>query len=151
MSYINELRKIVGHNEILSIGATIIVMKENKILLQLRSDIKTWGIPGGAIELGETLEEAATRELAEETGLICDEFELLNVFSGKEFFMEYPNGDKVWTVPVVFLAINVKGELNCVDGESLELEYFNLEELPNLENRAGCIIKWLKNREILLI
>lgn len=62
MSYISNLRKIIGHNEIISIGASILVLNENKILLQLRSDTKTWGIPGGAIEIGETLEEAAARE-----------------------------------------------------------------------------------------
>lgn len=49
MSYIQNLRKYVGHDEILSVGATILVVKENKILLQLRSDTRTWGIPGGQL------------------------------------------------------------------------------------------------------
>ncbi|MEF9892701.1 MAG: NUDIX domain-containing protein [Anaerorhabdus sp.] len=100
MSYIQNLRKYVGHDEILSVGATILVVKENKILLQLRSDTRTWGIPGGAIELGETLEETASRELKEETGLVATKFQLLNVFSGPDFLFTYPNKDKVYTVPV---------------------------------------------------
>lgn len=50
-----ELRKYVGHKPLLSIGATIIVTNNHgQILLNLRSDTKTWGIPGGAMELGET-------------------------------------------------------------------------------------------------
>ena len=46
-----------------AVGATVVVLKDNKILLNLRSDTKTWGIPGGAAELGETLEETAARDL----------------------------------------------------------------------------------------
>ena len=53
----------------LSADATVVVIKDNKILLNLRSDTNTWGIPGGEIELGESLEETATRELKEETNL----------------------------------------------------------------------------------
>ena len=61
MSYIKEIRKFIGHAPMLSAGATIVVLKQHKILLNLRSDTNTWGIPGGAIELGETLEETAAR------------------------------------------------------------------------------------------
>ena len=69
MSYISEMRKQIGNAPILSVGATVVVLKNNRILLNLRSDTHTWGIPGGAIELGETLEETAARELKEETNL----------------------------------------------------------------------------------
>lgn len=59
MSYIKDIRKFIGHVPMLSAGATVVVLKDSKILLNLRSDTNTWGIPGGALELGETLEEAA--------------------------------------------------------------------------------------------
>lgn len=76
------MRKYIGHQPMLSAGATVVVIKDNKILLNLRSDTNTWGIPGGATELGETLGETAARELKEETNLDCKSFNLLNVFSG---------------------------------------------------------------------
>lgn len=47
MSYISEMRKYIGHAPMLSVGATVVVIKDNKILLNLRSDTNTWGIPGG--------------------------------------------------------------------------------------------------------
>ncbi len=72
----------------LSAGATVVVLKDNKILLNLRSDTNTWGIPGGALELGETLEETAARELKEETNLEAMSYTLLNVFSGKDFYFK---------------------------------------------------------------
>ena len=61
MSYIKEIRKFIGHAPMLSAGATVIVQKDGKILLNQRSDTGTWGIPGGALELGETLEQTAGR------------------------------------------------------------------------------------------
>lgn len=66
MSYISELRKYIGHNPLICAGATVAVIKDKQILLNLRSDTITWDIPGGSLEVGETLEETAKRELKEE-------------------------------------------------------------------------------------
>ena len=149
MSYISDIRKHIGHEPMLSAGATIVVLKNNKILLNLRSDTNTWGIPGGSLELGETLEETAARELKEETNLEADCFTLLNVFSGNDFYFEYPNGDKLYSVIALYLAKNVIGNLKITDGESADLQYFGKGELPNLESRATKIIDWLIEKEII--
>lgn len=148
MSYISNMRKYIGHQPMLSAGATVVVIKDNKILLNLRSDTNTWGIPGGAIELGETLEETATRELKEETNLDCNSFTLLNVFSGKDFYFKYPNGDELYSVVALYLANDVAGELKITDGESLKLDYFAKDNLPNLESRAKVIMDWLLKKNI---
>lgn len=150
MGYIDNIRKHIGHNPILSAGATIVVLKDNKILLNLRSDTNTWGIPGGSLELGETLEGAAARELKEETNLDAESFTLLNVFSGNDFYFEYPNGDKLYSVIALYRADNVTGNLKAADGESFELQYFGKEQLPQLESRAKKIIDWLIEKEIIL-
>ncbi|MGN0526982.1 MAG: NUDIX hydrolase [Acutalibacteraceae bacterium] len=149
MSYISEMRKYIGHQPMLSAGATVVVIKDNKILLNLRSDTNTWGIPGGAIELGETLEETATRELKEETNLDCASFELLNVFSGKDFYFKYPNGDELYSVVALYIAKDVYGELKITDGESFKLEYYSKDNLPKLESRAKVIMDWLIEKEYL--
>ncbi|MFZ7828655.1 NUDIX domain-containing protein, partial [Staphylococcus saprophyticus] len=49
--------------------AVIILNEENQVLLQKRSDVGLWGIPSGHIEIGETVSEAAIREIKEETNL----------------------------------------------------------------------------------
>lgn len=149
MSYISSMRKYIGHQPMLSAGATVVVIKDNKILLNLRSDTNTWGIPGGAIELGETLEETAARELKEETNLDCNSFTLLNVFSGKDFYFKYPNGDELYSVVALYLANDASGELKITDGESFKLEYFSKDNLPNLESRAKVILDWLIEKEYL--
>ena len=145
MSYISDIRKHIVHAPMLSAGATVAVIKDRRILLNLRSDTGTWGVPGGAMELGETLEETAARELKEETDLEAESFRLLNVFSGKDFYFVYPNGDRLYSVAALYLAEGVTGSPRITDGESTELEYFGKEEIPVLESRAAAVINWLIN------
>lgn len=92
MSYFQELRKYVGHAPILTAGVILIIFnEENKILLQLRSDYKSWGFLGGSMDLGESFEDVARRELKEEANLEIDEMKQLRVLSGKDTYREYPN------------------------------------------------------------
>ncbi len=149
MSYISELRKYVGQRPIINIGATIIVTNDkNELLLNLRSDTGTWGIIGGGMELGESLEETAARELWEEAGLKAERFELLDVLSGKELFFRYPNGDETYTVIVLYKAVGVSGVLHINDGESRCLKYFFVNDLPQLESRAEYVINRIKGKII---
>lgn len=149
MSYISELRKYVGQRPIINIGATIIVTNDkNELLLNLRSDTGTWGIIGGGMELGESLEETAARELWEEAGLKAERFELLDVLSGKELFFRYPNGDETYTVIVLYKAVGVSGVLHINDGESRCLKYFSVNALPQLESRAEYVINRIKGKII---
>ena len=70
-NYIMDLRKVVGHAPLLQAAAGIIIENENgQVLLEKRTDNHQWGYAGGSIELGETVEEAAKRELFEEMGLV---------------------------------------------------------------------------------
>ena len=146
MSYLADLRKIVGHRPLLSVGATVIVLNNNnEILLNHRSDTKTWGIPGGAAEIGERIEETASRELYEETGLNAESLELLTVLSGNDFYFVYPNGDMLHSVIVLFQAKSVSGQLQIMDDESIALGYFSFDNLPVLESRAAKIIEWYRS------
>ena len=78
--YIMDLRKIVGHRPLLQVGASVIVEDaQGRILLQKRADNHCWGYAGGSVELDEVVEEAARRELREETGLIADSWTKLTV------------------------------------------------------------------------
>lgn len=129
--YIMELRSIVGHRPLLQVGAGVIVVDcENRILLQLRSDNHCWGYAGGSVELDEAVEDAAKRELFEETGLIAKSIELFGVFSGKDTHYIYPNGDEVSNVDIVYVCREYTGTLKCQDGEVEELKFFRLDEIP---------------------
>ena len=144
MSYIQNLRKYIGHAPIINVGATVIVLNEkNETLLNLRTDTGTWGIIGGGMELGESLEQTAARELLEEANLTAERFELLDVLSGEELYFKYPNGDETYTVIALYRAVGVTGTLRINDDESHRLQYFPLDALPELESRADYVIKKL--------
>ena len=55
------------------------------------------------MEIDEKVEDAAKRELYEETSLIAKELTLLGVFSGEDMHNFYPNGDEVSNVDIVFI------------------------------------------------
>ena len=151
MGYIMNLREKVGHSPLIGVGATTLVFNnKNELLLNLRSDTNTWGIPGGSKELNETLEECAIRELKEETNITINDLELITVLSGKEYYFKYPNEDELDCVIALYKVSNYEGDLKINDGESKELKFFSLDNLPELESRAKAIIDKIKKSNILL-
>ena len=129
--YIMDLRKIVGHRPLLQVGAGIIVENaQGEVLLQKRADNHCWGYAGGSVELDEVVEDAARRELLEETGLTALELELFGVFSGKDTHYIYPNGDEVSNVDIVYICRRYEGTLKCQEGEVEELRFFPAHALP---------------------
>ncbi|MCA0972414.1 NUDIX hydrolase [Halobacillus litoralis] len=143
MEYIQELRAHVGTRPLIIVGSTVLVFdEEQRILFQLRSDTLEWGLPGGAMEPGESLEETAGRELREETGLGAESFEALGILSGEDLYFQYPNGDEVYNVIAIFKAQRVHGSLRSQDDESEDLQYFSVHDLPSpLDERAEMVIK----------
>lgn len=129
--YIKDLRKIVGHRPLLQCGASILLENDaGEVLLEKRTDNGSWCYPGGSVELNESTESAARRELTEETGLVAGELELFGVFSGPEYAYTYPNGDQVSNVDVVYLCRRWTGTLRPQPGEVEELRFFPVSSLP---------------------
>lgn len=129
--YIMDLRKIVGHRPLLQVGASVIVEDEKgRILLQKRSDNHYWGYAGGSVELDENVEDAAKRELFEETGLTAERLELFGIFSGKDMHYIYPNGDEVSNIDIVYICRDYTGTLRKQENEVEELKFFALNEIP---------------------
>lgn len=150
MGYISDLRKYVGNEPILTAGVGLFVFNdEDRVLMQLRTDYNSWGFPGGAMELGESFEDVAIRELKEETNLIVDELKLIKVLSGKDTYREYPNGDKLYDITAIFVIKKYHNDLKINDNESKKLEWFKIDNLPenmteytkNYINKFGNILE----------
>lgn len=104
-------------------GTGCIIIKNNQVLLGLRTDNKLWGTPGGGVEIGETPVAGIIREIKEETGLD------VNVF-----FLEYVgqiyslNENVIWH-SFCFVCSNFSGELKPQTGEVEELRWVPLNDL----------------------
>ena len=131
-SYLGKLRKIVGSRLILLPGARIVVHDRfGRVLLELRSDFKRWGLPGGHQEVGDSIAETAIREVFEETGLKITRPQVFGVASDpRHETMRFPNGDRTQTVSVLFHVRKPRGEPKFNRAETLQLGWFALDDLP---------------------
>ncbi|MCI7677550.1 MAG: NUDIX hydrolase [Streptococcus orisratti] len=133
--YISYIRSKVGHDKVLlTFAGGILSDDEGRVLLQLRGDKKTWAIPGGSMELGESTLDTAKREFFEETGIQVEAVRFLNVYSNFEEI--YPNGDKVQTIVMIyeFKALEDFDISDFHNEETLRLRFFSKEEIAELES-----------------
>lgn len=132
MDYIKDLRMAVGNRPLIICAAGVIIIdSNNKILLIKRSDDGNWCIPGGIMDVGESIQETAIREVFEETNMNIEEMKLLNVYSGKQQHHIYPNGDVVYFVNVVFFTSTYSGQLKPDGIESAEIRFYSIDDLPD--------------------
>src|SRR5215813_1581180 len=131
-SYLGKLRKIVGTRLIIIPGARIVVHdRAARVLLELRSDFKRWGLPGGHQEVGDSSAETAIREVLEETGLRITKPRVFGIASNpKHETITFPNGDRTQSVSILFHAMKPRGKPKFDPHETLELGWFGLDELP---------------------
>ncbi len=100
----------------------IIRYKGGVILIRRRNPPFGWALPGGFVDYGERVEDAARREMREETSLELEDLKLFGVYSDPK---RDPRGH---TVSIVFTAKG-KGEATSGD-DAKELRIFNKDNLP---------------------
>jgi 8-oxo-dGTP pyrophosphatase MutT (NUDIX family) len=116
--------------KIVCTAGVILFDQEDRVLLQRRGDDNNWCIPDGAMMPGETVEEAAVREVYEETGITIDKMEFLNIFSGQEQHHIYPDGNEVYFVSTIYTSKEFHGNIIADGVESKELRFFEINDLP---------------------
>ena len=132
--FILRLREKVGHDPLWLIGATAVVLHEDRVLLGLRADNGRWAPVSGVVDPGEHPAETAVREVLEETGVTC-ELEAL-VWVNVTEPVRYLNGDVTRYLDHTFRCRYVQGTPRVADDESLDVGWFPLEELPAMEPRS---------------
>ena len=150
MDYIKEIRALVGHRPLLLVGAGAIIVRDDEVLLQRRSDNGKWAIHGGCMELHESTEETMLREVYEECGIKPTKYELFNVYSGEDVHNIYPNGDECYFVNVVYLVTEWEGELKKQDSEVTELKWVKVTELPSHEDFHPTDLRLLDEMKVRL-
>ncbi len=108
----------------------LILNDDGQVLLQHRADNGYWNLPGGGLELGESLETALHREVMEETGLTVRVVRLVGVYSDPAITtMAYPDGRVLQYVTALFKCRVLSGQPRA-DHESLALGWFSPSALP---------------------
>ena len=132
MDYIKELRKRTNHMPLVLPHSVVVLFNEkDEVLLEERSDDGYFDFPGGSIDLKESAEEAAKRELLEETGLIADELELFKVYSGEITHYVYFNGDEIYGVDLVYICRKYHGEMSPQLEEVKNLKFYKIDDVPD--------------------
>jgi 8-oxo-dGTP diphosphatase len=114
------------------VGVGAIIIENSRVVLVKRAHPPLqaqWSIPGGVLEVGELVREAAVREAREETGLTVEPGELLGVY---DRVLRDPGGRVQYHYVLVdFLCRRVSGELQAAD-DAAAVRWFTREELPAL-------------------
>lgn len=111
-------------------SVSAVILADDRLLLQQRSDGGQWGLPGGSVEVGESVTEAVVREVREETGLEVEPTRLVGVYSDPAIqVVRYPTGH-VWHYVTLLFECAVKGGTLTTCDETLALKYFSPRRLP---------------------
>jgi len=110
--------------------SAVIFDRRGRLLLQQRSDGGQWGLPGGSLEIGESVATAVVREVLEETGLTVRPLRIVGVYSDPALqVVRYPDGNVWHYVTTCFECKVLRGELTTCD-ETLALAWVSPTRLP---------------------
>ena len=120
---------------LVGVGAVIIdfAAEDSRVLLVKRAHPPLqaqWSIPGGVLEVGELVREAAVREACEETGLVVEPGELLGVYD--RVLRDAEQRVQYHYVLIDFLCRRISGELRAAS-DAAEVRWFRREELAGLK------------------
>ena len=111
----------------------IVADDDGRILLIRRTDNGNWAVPGGAIDLGESMIDAAVRETREESGIDCEITGLLGIFTDPRHLIHYTSNDEVrQEFSIVLIGRAVGGE-PTTSSESSEVHWTDPALLPELQ------------------
>lgn len=125
----------------LAVGSSAIVAdSDGRILLQRRSDSGNWALPGGVMDIGETLAESAIREVREETGFDVRIERIVGIYSDPGHVFAYDDGE-VRQEFSICLACTITGGSLSVSNESTAVDFFAPENISDLQIHESILLR----------
>ncbi|MER5473723.1 NUDIX domain-containing protein [Streptomyces sp. NPDC002685] len=118
-------------NSLVPAASVVVVDDDGRVLLQRRTDNEKWALPGGKMEIGESLPGCAVRETREETGLDVEIVGLVGTYTNPGHVFAYDDGEVRQEFSICFLARPTGGEL-AVSDESTDVRWFTPDETDDL-------------------
>lgn len=118
-------------NSLVVAVSAVVVNERGEILLQRRSDTLRWSIPGGAMELGESIAQATLREVKEETGVDAEIDRLVGIYSDPRYVVAFQDGEVRQQFSICFACRAVGGQEKTSD-ESLEVGFFDPGDIAEM-------------------
>lgn len=120
-------------NSVVPSANVIVVNDQGKILMIRRTDNGNWAVPGGGLDLGESITDTAVRETQEETGITCEITGLVGIYTNPRHVIRYTSNDEVrQEFSIVFTARPVGGKLRP-SSESSEPHWVSPKAIPSLQ------------------
>jgi ADP-ribose pyrophosphatase YjhB (NUDIX family) len=123
-------------NSLVPAASAIVTDSDGRILLHRRRDNHMWALPGGVLELGESLGDCVVREVREETGLDVEPVGIVGIYSDPKHVFAYDDGEVRQEFSICFECRIVSGVL-AASKESFEVEFFGsdaVEQLPMVDS-----------------
>ncbi len=130
--YIKRLREVLGTALIFVPAVSVLVIDDDRVLLVHEVEQDAWSTPGGQMEVDERPEDAARREVLEETGLEVAVDEIVTALGGPQFRVVYRNGDEIAYVTIVYRGHVVGGEPRPDGDETTAVDWFPIASLRDV-------------------
>jgi ADP-ribose pyrophosphatase YjhB (NUDIX family) len=106
-----------------------VINEGGEVLLIRRTDNENWALPGGAMDIGETIADAGVRETREETGIDCEIVRLVGVYTNPRHVMHYTSNDEVRQECSLVFAARPTGGEPTTSSESREVRWVPPSEI----------------------
>lgn len=131
IDYLNDPDAPKANNIVPAVSA-IVTDEQGAILLILRTDNRYWAIPGGGVKPGESVRDAAAREVKEETGIDCEVTGLVGIYSDPNHVAAYDDGEVRQEFSICFTTRMLGGTVKT-SNESSEVRFVSPEAIKELK------------------
>jgi len=121
-------------------SSAVIADSDGRILLQRRSDSGNWALPGGVMDIGETLAESAVREVREETGFDVRIVRIVGIYSDPGHVFAYDDGEIRQEFSICLACTIIGGSLS-VSSESTAVRFFAPEDIPGIQIHKSILVR----------